>query len=105
MQSPLASVEPPVPCAECRTRVPGIKWGDLCPECREALRRRASPLARRISLLAALIVIATAWFTVELKPASRVWVAAIAIATYFLVRKIATQVAMDLMRKPPGGAP
>lgn len=103
MRSPLASVEPPVPCAQCQKRVPAIKWGDLCPECREALRRRASPLARRISLLAALLVVFYAWFRIELRPASRVWVAGIAIATYFLVRKIATQIAMDLMRKPTGG--
>lgn len=105
MRSPLASVEPPVPCAECLTRVPGITWGDLCADCRERLRRRASPLARRISLFASLLVVIYAWLQITLSPRSRVWVAIIAVATYFLVRKMATQIAMELMRKPPGERP
>lgn len=92
-----------MPCAQCRKRVPGIRWGDLCADCRAELRRRASPIARRISLLAALLVIAYAWLRIPLRPATRAWVAGIAIATYFLVRKIATQVAMDLMKRPEGG--
>ena len=99
MRSRLASLEPPAPCARCERRVPGVKWGDLCPECQGELRRRAMPLARRISLLAALLVILYAWLRIPLGPASRVWVAAIAIGTYFLVRKIATQIAMEVLRK------
>ncbi len=101
MRLPLASAEPQVPCAECLTRVPGIKWGDLCPDCRDRLRRRASPLARRISLLASLLVILYAWLDVPLTPKNKVWVAAIAVGTYFLARKIATQSLMDLMRRNP----
>jgi hypothetical protein len=99
MPSSLASGEPPVPCARCLRKVPLIRWGDLCPDCRDELRRRASPIARRISLFAALLVIAYAWFQIPLGPASRVWVAGIAIATYFLVRRIATQILMEVLRK------
>ena len=99
MLSPLASAEPPAPCAKCLTRVPGRPWGDLCPDCRAELRRRASPMARRISLLAALLVIIYAWREIELTPTSRIWVAGIAVGTYFLVRRIATQVAMEVLRK------
>lgn len=57
------------------------------------------PMARRISLLAALLVIIYAWLRIKLGPVSRIWVAAIAIGTYFLVRRIATQIAMEVLRK------
>lgn len=99
MLSPLASAEPPAPCARCLNRVPGVRWGDLCPDCQAELRRRASPVARRISLLAALLVILYAWLQVTLTPTSRIWVAGIAVGTYFLVRRIATQIAMEVLRK------
>jgi hypothetical protein len=99
MRSPLASREPPAPCAACHARVPGVRWGDLCPECAAQLRRRASPIARRISLLAALLVILYAWRSIDLTPTSRLWVAGIAVGTYFLVRRIATQIAMEVLRK------
>lgn len=99
MLSRPASLEPPAPCARCERRVPGVKWGDLCPECLAQLRRRASPLARIISLLFVAVVIGYAWARIPLTPATRVWIAAIAIATYFLVRKIATAIAVELMRK------
>lgn len=95
----LASVEPPVPCARCLKRVPRIKWGDLCPDCLSELRRRATPIARRISFLAALLVIFYAWLQISLTPTSRVWVAGIAIGTYFLVRRIVTQIAIEVLRK------
>jgi hypothetical protein len=98
MQSRLASLEPPAPCARCERKVPGVKWGDLCPDCLAGLRRRASPLARIISLL---VVAAVVWFAfsrLTLTVSVRIWVAAIAIATYFLVGKIVTQVAVEVMR-------
>jgi len=99
MPSLLGSVEPPVPCARCLKQTPGLKWGDLCADCQAELRRRASPLARGISLLAALLVIGYAWLRiVPLTVRSRFWVAACAIATYFLVRKIVSQVAMEYLR-------
>ena len=101
MPSLLGPVEPPVPCARCLTKTPGLKWGDLCADCQAELRRRASPLARGISLLAALLVIGYAWLRiVPLTTRSRIWVAACAIAAYFLVRKIVTQIAIEVLRKP-----
>ena len=98
MLSPLASAEPPAPCAKCLTRVPGVRWGDLCPDCQAELRRRASPIARRISLLAALLVVLYAWLEITLKPSTRIWIAVIAVGTYFLVRRIATQITMEYLR-------
>ena len=94
-----ASVEPPAPCARCERRVAGVKWGDLCPDCLAELRRRASPLARIISLLFAVVVIGYAWLRIPLTLTARFWVGAVAIATYFLVRKIVTQVAVEFLRR------
>lgn len=105
MPSPLASREPEVPCAECLARVPGIKWGDLCPDCTGRLRRRASSRARYISLLTCLLVVWYAWLRIPLRPSTRIWLAGIVVATYFLTRKIATQIAMDFMRRRPGDQP
>ncbi|NOT08669.1 MAG: hypothetical protein HOP28_10750 [Gemmatimonadales bacterium] len=79
--------------------MPGLTWGDVCPDCLGGLHRRASPVARRISLFAALLVVAYAWWGITLTPASRVWVAGVAIGTYFVVRKIATAIAIEVMRK------
>ena len=49
--------------------------------------------------MAALLVIFYAWREVTLTPASRIWVAAVTIGTYLVVRRIATQVAMEVLRK------
>jgi hypothetical protein len=105
LRNSLEPTPPPVPCARCEQRVAGIKWGDLCPDCQAELKRRARPLARIISFVAALLVIGYAWLRIPLGPVSRIWVAAIAIATMFLVRRIVTQIAMEIMRKPSGGKP
>lgn len=99
LRSRLASLEPPAPCARCQRKVPGTRWGDLCPECLAELRRRASPLARIISLGFAAVVIAYAWWRIPLTATTRIWVAAIAVATYFLVRKIAINIAVEAMKK------
>ena len=94
-----ASHEPPAPCAKCQQRVPGVKWGDLCPDCKAELTRRAMLLARIISFGAALLIIGYAWLRIPLGPVSRVWVAAVAIAAMFLVRKIVLQIAIEVLRK------
>jgi hypothetical protein len=99
MLSRLASLEPPAPCAKCGQRAPGVKWGDLCPECLAELRRRASPLARIISLVVVGAVVVYSFSRLTLTTTVRIWVAAIAIATYFLVRKIVTQIAVEFLRR------
>ena len=101
MPSLLASVEPPAPCARCLKKTPGLKWGDLCSDCQADLARRARPLARGISLLAALLVVGYARLRITLTPGNRVWVAACAVATYFLVRRIVSQIAVELLRNRP----
>ena len=99
MLSRLASLEPPAPCARCGKRAPGVKWGDLCQECLAELQRRASPLARIISLVFVGAVIVYAFSRLTLTMSVRIWVAIIAIATYFLVRKIVTQIAVEFLRR------
>jgi uncharacterized protein (DUF983 family) len=99
MLSRLASLEPPAPCAKCGQRAAGLKWGDLCPDCLGELRRRASLPARIISLLSVGAVIVYAFSRLTLTMTVRVWVALIAIATYFLVRKIVTQIAVEFLRR------
>ena len=102
MRLSLASPEPQspaAPCAKCQQRAPGVKWGDLCPDCKAELMRRAMPVARIISFVAALLIIGYAWLRIPLGPVSRIWVAAIAIAAMFLVRKIVLQIAIEVLRK------
>ncbi|HTL06264.1 MAG TPA: hypothetical protein VL241_10990 [Gemmatimonadales bacterium] len=93
------SGEPPAPCARCGQTAAGLRPGDWCPECEGALRRRARPAARIISFGAALLVIGYAWLRIPLGPVSRIWVAAVAIGTMFVVRKLVTQIAMEVLRK------
>jgi hypothetical protein len=45
-----------------------------------------------------LLVVFYAWWEVTLTARARVWVAGIAIGTYFLVRRITTQLAMEYFR-------
>ena len=101
MPSPLASLEPPVPCARCLKKVPAIKWGDLCPDCRADLARRAMQIARGFSLLSAVLVVGYAWLRIPMGPSTRIWVAGIAIGAYFLTRKIVTQLVVEYRRNKP----
>jgi hypothetical protein len=47
------------------------------------------------------LVVGYAWLRIPLGPVTRVWVAGIAIATYFLVRKIVTQLVVEYRRNKP----
>src|ERR1043166_5843325 len=101
MPSLLGSAEPPAPCARCLRKTPGLKWGDLCSDCQADLARRARPLARGISLLAALLVVGYARLRINLTPGNRVGVAACAVAAYFLVPRVGTRIAVKLLRNRP----
>lgn len=88
---------PEVPCAGCGRRVAGLAWGDLCPECAAARRRRASRLAGRIALVAT--VLTALWLTLRLPrdPNSRLYGALAVAVVYILVRRIASRVAMEFL--------
>jgi hypothetical protein len=96
MQSP-AGWQPEVPCAECGARVRGIAFGDRCPDCRRRRERRASRLASRISLLAAALAAAYVFSRLPATSTGRIWAAVIVLATYLMVRRIASKVAYEAL--------
>jgi hypothetical protein len=96
---PLLSGLPEVPCAKCQRRIRGLSWGELCPECRGERKRRASRLAHRISLAATLLMAAYVAFRVSAAPTARLYGAIAVLAVYIIVRRIATQVAMEYLSK------
>ena len=89
---------PEVPCPRCGERVVGLAWGDLCPSCRAERSRRASRLANRISLAATLLMGLYVALTMPRDPMARVYGAVAVLATYIIVRRIASRVAMETMK-------
>jgi hypothetical protein len=89
---------PEVPCAQCQRRVRGLAWGALCPECLAARKRRASRLAGRISLAATVLMAIYVALRVSATPMARLYGAIAVLATYIIVRRITTQVAMEFLK-------
>ncbi|HEY7481480.1 MAG TPA: hypothetical protein VH680_13285 [Gemmatimonadales bacterium] len=89
---------PEVPCASCGRRVIGLPWGDLCPQCRAERSRRASRIANRISLAATLLMGLYVAFRMPPDPMARIYGAVAVLATYIIVRRIASRVAMEIMK-------
>ena len=89
---------PEVPCARCERRVVGLAWGELCPECRaersgRAVPHRQSHLPRRDGADGAVRRLPLAP-----DPMARVYGAVAVLATYIIVRRIASRVAMESMK-------
>ena len=93
----LPSGLPEVPCARCGRRLSGLPWGDLCPDCQAERRRRASRLAHRISLAATALMAAYVAFRLPGDPTSRLYGAVAVLATYIIVRRVASRVAMEFL--------
>jgi hypothetical protein len=72
---------PEVPCVRCGRRVWGLGWGELCPECLAERKTRAY-VALRMSGA----------------PMARLYGAIAVLATYIIVRRIATQIAMEYLK-------
>ena len=89
---------PEVPCARCGERLVGLAWGDLCPRCRKDRSRRASKVANRISLAATLLMGLYVALTLPPDPMARIYGAVAVLATYIIVRRIASRVAMETMK-------
>lgn len=89
---------PEVPCARCERRVVGLAWGDLCPQCRAERSRRASRIANRISLAATLLMGVYVALTMPHDPMARIYGAIAVLATYIIVRRIASRVAMETLK-------
>jgi hypothetical protein len=88
---------PEVPCAKCGRRVRGLAWGDLCADCAAERRRRASRLAGRVALGAAVVAAAYVALRVPADPTARYYGALAVLVTYVLVRKIVQRIAMEVM--------
>ena len=95
----LRSGLPEVPCVKCGRRIRGLGWGELCPDCLAERRRRASRLANRISLAATVLMAAYVAIRVTAAPMARLYGGIAVLATYIIVRRIATQVAMEYLPK------
>ena len=89
---------PEVPCVRCERRVRGLQWGELCPDCLSERRRRASRLASRISLAATVLMAAYVAIRVPAAPMARLYGGIAVLATYIIVRRIATLVAMEYLK-------
>jgi hypothetical protein len=96
---PSLSGLPEVPCVKCGRRVRGLGWGELCPDCLADRKRRASRLANRISLAATALMAAYVAIRVTAAPMARLYGGIAVLATYIIVRRIATQVAMEYLPK------
>jgi hypothetical protein len=95
---PSLSGLPEVPCVRCQRRVRGLGWGELCPECRAEREGRARRLASRISLAATVLMAAYVALRVPGAPMARLYGAIAVLATYIIVRRIATAVAMEMLK-------
>jgi hypothetical protein len=96
---PSLSGLPEVPCARCQRRVPGLRWGDLCPDCLGEREGRARKLARRISLAATVLMAVYVAVRVPAAPMARLYGGIAVLATYIIVRRIVTLVAMEYLPK------
>ena len=94
---PSLSGLPEVPCARCERRIRGLRWGDLCPDCLAEREGRARKLARRISLAATVLMAAYVAIRVSAAPMARLYGAIAILATYIIVQRIATKVAMEYL--------
>jgi hypothetical protein len=96
---PSLSGLPEVPCARCERRIRGLRWGELCPDCLAEREGRARKLSRRISLAATVLMAAYVAIRVPAAPMARLYGAIAVLATYIIVRRIVTRVAMEYLPK------
>ena len=90
---------PEVPCAKCGKRVPGLAWTELCPECRWEREARARRVSSRIALGATALMGLYVVFRVPATTSLRVYAAVAVLATYIIVRRITTRLAMEFLPK------
>jgi hypothetical protein len=78
--------------------VAGLPWGENCPQCRSELSRRASRIAHRISLAATALMGAYVAFRMPPDQMARLYGAIAVLATYIIVRRVASRVAMEMLK-------
>jgi hypothetical protein len=89
---------PEVPCAKCGRRVPGLPWGDLCPDCLAERRQRASRLARWIAIAATALAAVYVARQATSDPMGRYYSLLAVVVTYILVRRVAARIAMEFLK-------
>jgi hypothetical protein len=76
----------------------GIRWGDLCPDCLGERLARANRLAGRAGLVATVLVALYVWLVVPANPPiGRIYGVIAILATYILVRRIVSRLAMEFL--------
>lgn len=100
----LAGWPPEVPCIECGRRLAGLPWGERCADCRAARERRASKIASRISLAAAVPMAGYLVWRLPQGTSGRIYAAALVLAVYLIVRRIVARVAFDALPRSGGPA-
>jgi hypothetical protein len=90
--------QPEVPCVRCGRRVWGLGWGELCPDCLRERKVRARRLASHISIAATVLMAAYVALRMTGAPMARLYGVIAVLATYIIVRRIATQLAMEYMK-------
>lgn len=93
---PIGSL-PEVPCASCHERIPGLAWGARCNACHAKRVRRANQLARRISLLAAVITAVVLRFVIPPGPDARMVFGIGTLGAFLTVRVIVKRVALEYL--------
>lgn len=81
----------------CGRRIRGLAWGERCPDCMAERKTRARRLAGRISLAATVLMAAYVAIRVPGAPMARLYGGIAVLATYIIVRRIATLVAMEYL--------
>jgi hypothetical protein len=92
---------PEVPCAQCQRRVPRIRWGELCPDCKRVFEQRAARPAQRIALVLTAVVAVVLRLT--LPRTGFFWLALVVAGTYLLTRRIAAGLLMEYLPREPVG--
>ncbi|HEU4699817.1 MAG TPA: hypothetical protein VFS40_11600 [Gemmatimonadales bacterium] len=92
---------PEVPCAQCQRRVPRIRWGELCPDCRRVFEHRAARLAQRVALVVTVLVALVLRLT--LPRAGFFWLALGVVGSYLIARRLAAGLALEFLPREPVG--
>ena len=95
---PSLSGLPEVPCARCGRRIRGLGWGELCSDCLAEKKGRARRLANRISLAATALMAIYVMVRVPAESMARLYGAIAVLATYIIVRRIATAIGMEYLK-------
>jgi hypothetical protein len=79
--------------------VPGLAWTGLCPECRWEREARARRLSSRVALAATALMGLYVMLRLPAHSSVRLYAVVAVIATYIIVRRIATRLAMEFLPK------